>query len=134
MRILSITADVCGILGFFLTLFLLIRSEALRKEIAMQKKDYIRSQVEVMRALRAIRDNIADGKDIDLKVICRIREQMYAFDQQYNRLWSISDKVHLRALLRVLTKGEDNVSNIKPEKLCSHLDYFIGRFHRKEAI
>lgn len=122
-------ADWCGILGFFLTIMLLLRSESLRKEIDSQKREYQEQKKDIKVNMMALRDNLWDGQPLNLKIISEIRTQLYAFEQKFGYLRTQRDKQHLKLTFRML---DETVESIDSARLCGELDYFIARFERQE--
>lgn len=129
LHTLSIAADIAGIISFLLTITLLIRSEALRKEIDAQKREYQNDQKSIRIKLIALRENLWYGQKLSLKLVSEIRSLLHSFDLNYNRLHTRRDKRELKETMSML---EDNPENVDALHLCAKLDYFIARFERKE--
>lgn len=126
---LSNIADVLGILGFILTIVLLIRSEAIRKELDSQRSDYQKEKKNIRAQITAVRDNVRnDGLEINLKIISDVRTNLLSFGQKFERLLTHDDKRHMANTLKMLKLCE----NIDRTKLCAELDYFVARFDKKE--
>ncbi|MBD5151285.1 MAG: hypothetical protein HDT16_02045 [Oscillibacter sp.] len=125
----SIIADWCGIAGFLLTIWLLIRSEAMRKEIEAQRTDYRKEQREIKQKLIALRSNVIDDNVLNQKVISDIRTQLFTYQQKFKRLLSKDDKRHMKATLEILDTPSEKID---ARHLCRELDYFVARFERKE--
>lgn len=126
---LSTIADWVGIASFLLTIVLLFRSEAMRKEIESQRQDYIKEQRAVKGQLIALRSNIVDDDLLNRKVISDIRTQLFTFQHRFKRLLSHNDKKHITKTLALLDKDPNEIN---ADKLCKELDYFVARFERKE--
>lgn len=126
---ISIIADWCGIVGFLLTIALLIRSESMRKEIESQRADYKKEQKTIRQNLMALRSNIIDDNIMNQKVISDIRTQLFAYQQKFKRLLSRNDKKHMKNTLEIL---DVPLEGIDVRSLCRELDYFVARFERKE--
>ena len=129
-NILGLAADVTGILGFFLSIALLIKSEAMRKELARQRQDYKKEQRKIQKTLVALRSNVVDDKILNVKVVSDIRTELYSFQQKFKHLLSWKDKWHIFKTLHILNQ---DVASINSHKLCRELDYFVARFERKET-
>lgn len=125
----SVIADWCGIIGFILTVTLLIRSESMRKEIESQRADYKKEQKAIRQNLIALRSNVIDDNVLNQKVISDIRTQLFAYQQKFKRLLSWADRNHMRATLAIL---DTSTEEINVSVLCRELDYFVARFERKE--
>jgi len=126
---LSVIADWAGIVSLALTVTLLIRSEALRKEIESQRQDYIKEQRSIKNLLISLRSNLIDDDLLNLKIVSDIRTQLFTYQQKFKRLLSYDDKSHIKATLALLDNYPDGVD---PNLLCRELDYFVARFERKE--
>ena len=126
---ISVIADWCGILGFLLTIALLIRSESMRKEIESQRADYKKEQKTIRQSLIALRSNVIDDNITNQKVISDIRTQLFAYQQKFKRLLSRDDKKHMKATLEILNASSERID---VRSLCRELDYFVARFERKE--
>lgn len=129
LHILGIAADIAGIISFLLTVTLLIRSEALRREIDAQKRSYQKDQESIRIRMIALRENLWCGQKISLKLISEIRTLLYAFDQNYSRLRTRRDKQELPETLNLLKQQPDSIDIFQ---LCAKLDYFIARLERQE--
>ena len=127
--IIGIIADWTGIIGFIMTIVLLIRSESLRKEIESQRGDYVKEQKNIKQNLISLRANIVEDGLLNTKIISDIRTQLFTFRQKYERLLNWEDRKRLKATLKLLGERE---SVIDRRKLCEQLDYFVARFERKE--
>lgn len=127
---LSIVADVCGIIGFLLTICLLIRSEALRKEINSQRSDYQREQKTIRNNISALRDNIRDDDLINLRIVSEVRTHLLSLKQKFKHLLTREDKKRLYATIEILSMGIDDINRLK---LCAELDYFVARLDKKEV-
>ena len=126
---ISVVADWCGIIGFLLTIALLIRSESMRKEIESQRADYKKEQKAIRQSLIALRSNVIDDNIMNQKVISDIRTQLFAYQQKFKRLLSWDDKKHMKATLEILNAPFEGID---VRSLCRELDYFVARFERKE--
>lgn len=126
---ISIIADWCGIIGFVLTIVLLIRSESMRKEIESQRADYEKEQKAIRQRLIALRNNVIDDNVLNQKVISDIRTQLFTYQQKFKRLLNRNDKKHMKVTLEILDTPSEKI-NIRT--LCRELDYFVARFERKE--
>lgn len=126
---LSTIADVTGILGFLLTIALLVRSESMRREIEGQRADYKKEQKAIRENLMALRSNVIDDEILNNKVISDIRTQLFAYQQKFKRLLNRSDKKHMKITLKIL---DLDIGCIGSQSLCKELDYFVARFERKE--
>lgn len=122
-------ADFSGIVSFILTITLLIKSEAMRKEIEGQRSDYIKEQKMIRDYLIELRKNVIEDGILNQKVISDIRTQLFTYQQKFQKLLSRSDRKHLKSTLKIL---EASVYKIDQKKLCAELDYFVARFERKE--
>jgi len=127
--VLSAIADIIGIVSFVLTVVLLIRSEALRKEVEGQRADYEREQKNIRATLINLQKNVIDDNVLDLKVVSDIRKQLFSFQQKFKRLFSKKDKKRLKKTLTLLHAEPDNINKLD---LSEQLDYFVARFERKE--
>ena len=128
-NILGLAADVTGILGFFLSIALLIKSEAMRKEIERQKQDYVKEQRKIKGNLIALRANIVEDNILNMKIVSDIRTQLFTFQQKFKRLLTREDKLHIKKTLTLLDKPTNEIDK---KALCCELDYFVARFERKE--
>jgi len=128
-QIIAVIADVVGIASFALTVALLIRSESLRKQIDLQKREYQENQKDIKVKMIALRENLWSGQPLSLKLISEIRTHLYSFKQKFGHLRTLEDRRHLKATLRMLQQSAESIS---VEKLCGELDYFIARFERQE--
>lgn len=126
---ISTLADWAGIVSFLLTVALLIRSESMRKELESQRADYKKEQKAIRQNLIALRSNIIDDNVLNQKVISDIRTELFAYQQKFRRLLSLSDRKHMKCTLKALDCA---VENIDVHTLCRELDYFVARFERKE--
>lgn len=126
---ISIIADWCGIIGFMLTIALLVRSESMRKEIDSQRSDYKKEQKSIRQNLIALRSNVIDDNLLNQKVISDIRTQLFTYQQKFKRLLSRDDKKHMKTTLELL---ETPAEKIDVRCLCRELDYFVARFERRE--
>ncbi len=125
----AIIADWCGIVGFLLTIALLIRSESMRKEIETQRADYKKEQKNIRHNLIALRSNVIDDKILNQKVVSDIRTQLFTYQQKFRRLLNWEDRKHMKRTLKILNT---EISAINGTMLCQELDYFVARFERKE--
>ena len=128
--LLSIAADICGIVSFLLTIWLLFKSEALRKEIDSQRLDYQREQKAIRNNIIALRDNIRNDGLINLRIISEVRTYLLSFTQRFKRLLSKEDNKRIIATLAMLKQKIDDIDRAK---LCAELDYFVARFDKKEV-
>ena len=126
---LSTLGNWASIASFLLSIALLVYSETLRKEIQMQKREYIRAQGELKTRLTALRENIWDGKPLTLKFISEIRTLIFSFPQQFGNLDTRKDKAHYPVIESILAMKPDAIDRYQ---LCAELDYFIARLDRKE--
>ena len=129
LSFLGIVADITGILSFVLTIVLLIKSEAIRKELDAQRNEYKRDQKKIKVYMMALRDNVFLDQMLDLKIVSNIRTQLYSFEQKFARLLTRSDKQHLSNTLKIL---DGSLESIDKGELCRELDYFIARLERQE--
>lgn len=127
--VLSTFADISGITSLILTIALLIKSEAMRKEIESQRADYIKEQKAIKERLAGLRANIVDDNLLNMKVISDLRTQLFSYNHKFKRLLTREDRKHLKVTLALL---DNDVSNIGQKVLCAELDYFVARFERKE--
>lgn len=126
---IAVIADWCGIFGFALTVILLFRSEALRKEVESQKREYQEQKADIKIRMIALRDNLWSGQPLSLKLVSEIRTLLFLFDQKFGRLRTQEDKRQLRATHKILSGP---IEAISINQLCRELDYFIARFEREE--
>lgn len=126
---IAVIADWCGIFGFALTVILLLRSEALRKEVESQKREYQEQKADIKIRMIALRDNLWSGQPLSLKLVSEIRTLLFLFDQKFGRLRTREDKRRLKSTHKILT---ESLGSINIEQLCRELDYFIARFEREE--
>lgn len=126
---LSTLADISGIISLILTITLLIKSEAMRKEIESQRADYIKEQRVIKERLVGLRANVVDDNLLNMKVISDIRTQLFSYNQKFRNLLTRQDKTHLKTTLSIL---DNNIDDIDSRSLCAELDYFVARFERKE--
>lgn len=126
---LSTLADIAGILGFILTVALLFKSEAMKKEIESQRADYIKEQRSIKERLIGLRTNVVDDNLVNMKVISDLRTQLFSYEQKFKHLLTREDKSHLKSTLSILN---GDIETIESKKLCAELDYFVARFERKE--
>ena len=129
LHILGVAADIAGIISFLLTVTLLIRSEALRKEIDAQKREFQNDQESIQIKLIALRENLWYGQPLSLKLISEIRTLLHSFSMNYSRLRSRRDKRELSETLNMLENEPESINILR---LCAKLDYFIARLERKE--
>lgn len=129
MDILGVIADVTGIAGFIVTICLLIRSEALRKEIQMEKRAYQKSQKDIRLELIALRMNVWDDNILILQIVSKIRSNLYSCQINFKRLLSKEDKTHIKRTISMLRSG---LTSISAYELCEELDYIIARLEKKE--
>ena len=127
--VLSVIADIIGIVSFGLTVVLLIRSEALRKEVEGQRADYAKEQRDIRETLINLQKNVIDDNVLNLKVVSDIRKQLFSFQQKFKRLFSKKDKKRLKKTLTLLRAEPDNINR---QDLSEQLDYFVARFERRE--
>lgn len=126
---LSTLADIAGIVSLILTVALLFKSEAMRKEIESQRSDYIKEQKAIKERLIGLRANVVDDNLLNMKVISDLRTQLFSYDQKFKRLLTREDKTHLKTTLSILNS---EIEAIDRKALCTELDYFVARFERKE--
>ncbi len=126
---LSEIADICGILGFIVTIALVFKSDALKKEIENQRSDYIKEQKSIRERLISLRANIVDDNLMNMKVISDLRTQLFSYEQRFKRLLNHKDKKKLKETLKLLNKDSEAIDK---KALCAELDYFVARFERKE--
>lgn len=126
---LSTIADIIGIVSFLLTLVLLVRSEAIRKEIENQRIDYKNERKSIRKNLIALRSNVIDDNILNSKVVSDIRTELYSYQQKFQHLLSLNDKNHMKVTLKILETVPDEINKYE---LCRELDYFVARFERKE--
>jgi len=86
LHILGVAADIAGIISFLLTVTLLIRSEALRKEIDAQKREFQNDQESIQIKLIALRENLWYGQPLSLKLISEIRTLLHSFSMNYSKV------------------------------------------------
>lgn len=126
---LSKIADICGIVGFLITVRLLFKSDALQKEIENQRSDYMKEQRTIRERLISLRMNIVEDNLINMKVISDLRTQLFSFKQKFKRLLNHEDKTRMKRTLKLL---KNDTEKIDKKALCVELDYFVARFERKE--
>ena len=80
LHILGVAADIAGIISF------LIRSEALRKEIDAQKREFQNDQESIQIKLIALRENLWYGQPLSLKLISEIRTLLHSFSMNYSKV------------------------------------------------
>lgn len=129
LEIVPVIADWTGILSFALTIILLFRSEAMRKELESQRQDYVKEQKSIKASLVNLRANVIDDNILNQKVVSDIRTQLYTFRQKFKHLLNGEDKKHMKKTLSLL---DQSVDAINAQELCKELDYFVARFDRKE--
>ena len=117
------------ILGFIVTIALVFKSDALKKEIENQRSDYIKEQKSIRERLISLRANIVDDNLMNMKVISDLRTQLFSYEQRFKRLLNHKDKKKLKETLKLLNKDSEAIDK---KALCAELDYFVARFERKE--
>lgn len=126
---LSLIADITGILSFILSIILLIRSESLRNQILMQKIDYKKHHPKIRIRLMALLEAVREGDVILPKTISDLRQELYTYLNNYNHLLSARDKRIIRSTIKIF----DKPFTPKSEKaLIKNMDYLIARFSKKE--
>ena len=120
-------ADVLGIAGFALTVVLLIKSEAIRKELEAQNKTYKRERQHIegnfIGLLSAIREeNLFNDETID-----KIRIEINKLELRFSRLLSRQDRKHIKETHAILDNIKEPDSR---DALCKELAYFIARMEK----
>jgi hypothetical protein len=126
---LGLVADGFGVIGFALTVILLFKSEALRKEMESQRKDYKEEQSSLVTSLTALRANIWLDDLLNRETISQIRTILHVFQIKFELLNGKEDNARLKATFDLLNT---DAKNIDKDALCAQLDYFIARFNKKE--
>lgn len=127
---LSLIADICGIISCIISLVLWFKFDRIRYEISLQKEDYSEEQRNIYIQLSALRDNIIKDGIFGLRVKCELRTQLLSYLVKFKHILSLKDKLHIYQIIRCLNY-ETNKINV--ERLCFHLDYTIARFTKKEV-
>lgn len=129
LTVIAVIADFTGIVSFILTIALLIKSEAMRKEIEGQRSDYIKEQKMIRNYLVELRKNVIEDGILNQKVVSDIRTQLFTYQQKFEKLLNRNDQKHLKSTLKILGSSADKIDQ---QSLCIELDYFVARFERKE--
>ena len=128
---LSVIADIFGILSFVCSIILWIKSDALSAQIDMQKGYYIKEQKAIRQRLTVLRAAILEDGLTSRIITSDIRTELYTYRQNYSRLLNPFTQCRLLYFLQLLDKPLSDVKN--KEKVIKELDYFIARFSKKEA-
>ncbi len=126
---LGTIANIVSIMGFFLTIILLIRSESLRNKILMQKLDYGSQQKQICDRLTRLSETIQNGNNISLKSIRDLRQELYQYLLTFNHILKWRDK---RILKQTISLFDKDFSPTIKKKMLKNLDYLIARFHKRE--
>lgn len=127
---LSVIADVLGIVSFILTIILLMRSESLRNEIVSQKINYRNTQSNIVKQLSNFRSALTGNEDLSLKTVSDIRKELLQFDINLRHLLSHRDRKIIQQTLILLDK--DFSIELRKE-LIKNLDYLSARFTKQEV-
>jgi len=128
----SLVADIAGILGFILTIVLLVRSEALRKKIAAtlhQKTNYATDRKAMIRQLKAIRDGLLDKDALLEEFVVKIDGELHSIEAKFGNLSIRKDKKHIDAIRKLI---EAPIEQLDRHKLRMSLNPLISRFERNE--
>ena len=129
LDIIGNIADVLGIIGFALTIVLLIKSEALRKEIEAQNKTYKRERQQIKGHFQGLLDLVRENTLLHDNLIDDVRIAVNTLEQRFSRIMGRKDRMHLKTthfLLDSFRKGNNR------DVLCKELAYFIARMERVE--
>ncbi|MDR1704731.1 MAG: hypothetical protein LBS19_08605 [Clostridiales bacterium] len=94
--VLSLVADIVGVLSFIGTIAIWLKSNALSRQIAAQKETYMKEQSKIKQTLMGLRDNIWRDDLLELRITSQIRTELYTFNQNYSRIFSFKDKRCMR--------------------------------------
>lgn len=129
LDLIGVIADITGILGFILSIVLLIRSESLRNEILLQKIDYSSQQSEICNRLIHLSETMQRGSNISLKTIRDLRQELYQYLLTFDHLLKWKDKHIIKQTISLFDK---EFSPVTKNRLLKNLDYLIARFHKRE--
>lgn len=113
-----------------MTIILFLKSEAIRKELNMQKSDYISEQRNIRVKLKSLRSSVWKDDLITLSVKSQIRTELYGYQQKFNRLLTFKDRYLVNKTIKMFDPKNNSFDK---EILCKNIDYLIARFEKKEA-
>ncbi len=124
-------ASISSILGFILTIFVMIKSRGIAKTLLRMElaKDYNENRNTYIGRLKVHKNSILEDDIKTRTIVHDILEDIFKFEAQYNPLLSRFDKIKIWITKRYLMK---EYSKINFDIICNKLDYLIGRFHKKE--
>ncbi len=122
-------ASISSLLGFILSVWLLIKSESITKtlKVMSQKKDYNKKSNFFSDRFSGFKSSILEDNDRSSQLFHRILEEIYQVEKEFHTIFSIRDKYTFLLIKYELKRKPPNV-----EKICFHLDYIIGRLRVKE--
>jgi hypothetical protein len=129
MDALAVIADITGIVGFGLTVTLLFKNEALRKEIESEMANYKSEQKALRKDLVSLRELVRFDGTLSIATVSDVRTRLYSFQCKFKKIFGREDRRRLKKMLAELNR---EIPNIQQNELCDGLDYFIGRLERKE--
>lgn len=130
LQTLSVIADIAGILGLIVSIILIIKSEAIRKELDSQKTDYAKEQKSIKINLIGLRNNVWQDNLLTIPIKSQIRTELFKYQQKFCRLLRKKDRKTIDASIKIL---DGNSESINKEILCKNIDYLIARFDKKEV-
>lgn len=127
----SIFADLLGIIGFGLTIALLVKSEKIRNELIHQKTNYQQNHDIIRRKLISLRDELIENNEMSLKFRSNLRTELYQYFQNYKQLLSHKDRRFIKSTIVILDSDKKS-GHYDRHTLISKLDYLIARFTKEE--
>lgn len=130
MEYVGYFADFLGIVSFFLTIILLIKSERIRNELIFQKTNYKSDHNKIRRNLITLKDAWIDNTDMSYRFKSELRVALYEYLQNFDKILTRQDKKKINKILSILNSQEHIASNHPEFGDC--LDYLIARFSKRE--
>ena len=127
---LSIAADILGIISCVMSFLLFIMSKTILKNIQTQRSEYEQERFQLQTSLAALRMNIWYDGLLTTEIRSKLRTDLFTYRQKYLELSSIPCLFHLFRSLHILNKLR--ITEPNRHKLCISIDFLVARFNKKE--
>lgn len=128
-ELFAFIVSMCGILGFFLSIYLTIKSKSISRELKelTAKKIFNKNRSVLIEHFMGYQMSIIEDDNKTPTLRHNLLAEVYNFEEQYKTLLGFKDKFTIALLKHQLKSRAPNY-----EKINTYIDYLVAKFKIKE--